>query len=251
MKYIEKDLGNKEYAYIVPIADLHIGDPNFNESKFIDLRTWIQKEENAFIILIDDLLNCATKNSVSDVYGEIMTPQQAKKKAVELLEPIKNKILAITSGNHEDRIYKESGTDISEDIADRLGIDYDMNGLLLDVKIGNNGPGQFNYTIYCTHGTGAGRSIGGKANTLKRASEIIESDIYCIGHIHFMQSYSDYIYIPDTVHHKLIKQKRLYMSCGSFLDYGGYSERKMFAPGKTGTGRIRIDGKRKDFHCSI
>jgi predicted MPP superfamily phosphohydrolase len=70
LRYIEKDLGNRDFAYIIPISDLHIGDVYFNEEKFIKLRDWVKEQENAFVILLGDILNCATKNSISDVYSE-------------------------------------------------------------------------------------------------------------------------------------------------------------------------------------
>jgi hypothetical protein len=66
-----------------------------------------------------------------------------------------------------------------------------------------------------------------------------------------MQSYSDYIFVPDTNHKKILQSKRLYVSSGSFLDWGGYAETKILNPSKTGTVRIRLDGTRKDFHASI
>jgi hypothetical protein len=255
MKWIERDLGDIENAKIIPLGDLHIGDPLFDEGKFIKLRDWILNEPNVFVILMGDLLNCATKNSVSDTYSEIQNPQEAKKYAIKLLEPIKGKVLGAIIGNHEQRIWKESGIDVVEDIAEKLGCPYGREGLLLNIKMGQIGnfkhKQKINYSIYCAHGTGAGRTIGAKANTLKRASEIVLADIYCIAHIHFMQSFADYYYVPDIIHKKIIKQKRLYCSSASFLNWGGYSETKMFSPNKTGVVKIILSGKRKDYHCSL
>ena len=83
MRYLVKDLGPLEYAYIIPIGDIHIGDPNFNERKFLDFRDWILQTPNTFVLLPGDVLNCATKNSKSDFYKELMPVQQAKKYAIQ------------------------------------------------------------------------------------------------------------------------------------------------------------------------
>ncbi len=252
MRYIEKDLGNRDFAYIIPISDLHIGDVYFNEEKFIKLRDWVKEQENAFVILLGDILNCATKNSISDVYSELKNPQQAKKYAFNLLKPIKDRILGMVSGNHEKRIWRESGNDISEDLSMLLECDYDREGLFFNIKLGNyKNNGRVNYTVYCTHGTGAGRTAGAKANMLKRASEIVLADIYITGHIHHMQSFADYYFVPDVRHKRIDKVKRLYVSSASFLEWGGYAEEKMLPPSKTGCPRIRLDGIKKDFHVSI
>lgn len=253
MKWIEKDLGNIDHAYIIPIGDLHIGDPLFDEKKLKRMLEWIRKEPNTFVILMGDILNCATKNSVSDTYSEIQNPQQAKKYAGELLDPVKDRILGSIDGNHEFRIWKESGVDIAEDLAERLDCPYGKEGLLINIKMGREGNlnHAINYSIYCTHGTGAGRTIGAKANTLKRASEIVLADVYIIAHIHFMQSYADYYYVPDVIHKRVITHKRLYISSSSFLDWGGYAETKMLPPNKIGAARLRLDGTKKDCHCSI
>lgn len=252
MRWIEKDLGDLEYVYIIPISDMHVGDRHFDEKKFMSFRRWIEEEPNAFVVLVGDILNCATKNSVSDIYSEIKNPQAAKKYAFELLKPIKNKIIGMTAGNHEKRVWKESGNDIAEDLAMLLECPYDPEGLLLCIKLGQNKTKhRVAYTVYITHGCGAGRTIGAKANVLKRASEIVLADIYIIGHIHFMQSFCDYYFVPDVIHKKVIKQKRLYVSSASFLDWGGYAEEKMLPPSKTGCPRVRLDGTKKDFHVSI
>jgi hypothetical protein len=173
MKWIEKDLGNIEHAYIIPVGDLHIGDGRFREDKFLKLRSIIEKTPNCYIVLIGDILNNATKNSVSDVYAEKLSPSASKKYAIELLTPIKHKILGAVSGNHEHRTKKDVDIDLMEDIAEKLDIDYAAEGLLLNIRIGNNGPGKFNYFMYCTHGAGGGSTPLGKANAVYKTSKIV------------------------------------------------------------------------------
>jgi predicted phosphodiesterase len=255
MKFITKDFGNLEYAYILPLGDMHIGDPAFDEKKFVALCNWILEEPNAYVVLVGDILNCATKNSKSDIYGEEMNPQQAKKKAVELLLPIKDRILCMVAGNHEFRIYRESGTDIAEDVADRLGIPYHIDGILLNMKFDpypELRTGKKNYTAYITHGMGGGGTKGAKVNAVSKLANIVLADLYLIGHIHFMTSFKDSFFIPDTRNGKIDKVTRTFVSAGSFLSWGGYAERMSLPPAKLGTPRIRLAGSgKKDCHVSI
>lgn len=257
MKYIERDLGDIEKAVIIPIADMHVGAQNFDEKGFIKVRDWIAHTDEAFVVLIGDLLNNATRNSVSDIYSEAVPPQRAKKHVVELLDPIRDKILAVVSGNHDRRIWKESGSDVMEDIALLLGVEkyYDPYGILLVVKVGKhrNG-GRINYTIYTTHGTGSGRTAGSKLNVLKRAAEIALADVYVIGHVHSPIVTYDTYFIPDARHRTVVKMPRAFVSVGGFLEWGEYSEERMFPPSLNdvhGTPKIILHGKEKKFEVVV
>lgn len=252
MKYIVKDLGDIDYAYIIPLSDLHIGDPGFDEKKFLDFRDWIAKEPNTNVVLVGDILNCATKNSKSDIYGEKMNPSEAKRYAKQILEPIKHKIVGSVWGNHCRRVYRESGNDIAEDLAEMLGVEYCREGMLINFTFSPyETKGKTNYTLYATHGNGGGRTTGSKSNVLKRMSDVVEADIYVCGHIHFMTTFADYRYIPDLRHKRIEKVKRTYVSSASFLRWGGYAEDMMLPPAKLGAPRIRLNGRRKDVHVSI
>lgn len=255
MKFITKDFGNLDYAYVLPLGDMHIGDPAFDSKKFIKLRDWILENPNVYVILVGDLLNCAIKSSKSEIYNELMNPQQAKKYALELLLPIKERIIGMVAGNHEYRIYRESGTDISEDIADRLDVPYDMDGLLLNMKFDpypELRKGKINYTAYVSHGFGGGCTKGAKINAVSKLSNIVLADIYVTGHVHFMTTFKDSFFIPDTRNGKIDKVTRTFVSAGSFLSWGGYAERMSLAPAKLGAPRIRLAGSgKKDVHVSI
>lgn len=259
MRYITKDMGNIDYAYLIPISDLHIGDPHFHHRKFMDLRDWIWQQPNTFVVLVGDIMNCATKRSKSDIYGESMNPTEAKNYAAEMLEPIKDKILGAVWGNHERRIYNESGFDVMEGLADKLHIDYAREGLLLDLKFSPYGEGEtrkrgrLNYTCYVTHGNGGGATPGGKINALHKLRKIVLADVYICGHVHGMGSYKDSYFVPNTRAGKIEQITQTYALSSAFLQWGGYSEDMILTPSKLGTSRIRLDGRtrKKDVHVSI
>ena len=124
MKTIKIDLPQEfENIYLYPLSDVHIEDPAHDHKALLKWREEVLEAEDRFVLLNGDLVNMATKGSVSDVYSATMTPDEAMSKMVEFLEPIKDRILAVTSGNHDSRAYKESGIDATRRICRELGIE--------------------------------------------------------------------------------------------------------------------------------
>lgn len=238
--------------YLIPISDLHLGDPHCNLEKFYGYQKWIEGTPNAYVLLNGDIMNTATKGSVSDVYAETIPPKEQVKLAEKLFTPIKDKILAMTSGNHERRIYKDSGYDISETLAEKIGAYYSPDEVFLKLKFGKDAHAKpVTYTLYMTHGWGSGRTAGAKVNNLQKLSDIVLADIYIASHTHFMTAHQDIYFVPDE-HNKRVRQiKRTYVSSGAFLDRGGYGVQKGYPGAKLGSPRLRLDGRRKDCHVSI
>ena len=83
---------------------------------------YVAKTQNAFAILNGDLMNNATKTSISDSYAELLTPMQQLTKVMDVLTPIKGKVLAINDGNHERRTHNKEGINLTELIARELGL---------------------------------------------------------------------------------------------------------------------------------
>ena len=105
---------------IFPIGDLHLGAAEHMESAWREFRTNILEQPNAYIVLVGDLLNNATKNSLSNVYDEVLRPREAKKQMVEMLNPLRDRILCAVSGNHERRSSRDVDDDIVYDILCKL-----------------------------------------------------------------------------------------------------------------------------------
>jgi len=257
MRIHEVDLGEDvKTAYLLPISDMHIGDPAFDQDKFLGYRNWVEQTPNAYIILNGDILNTAIKNSVSDVYREIMNPREALNAAVKLLEPVKDRILCLVGGNHERRIRREVGFDTPEVLAAKLGVHYAGDECYLKIKMGKATGKKGNglpiiYCCYITHGWGSGRTAGSKVNNLQRLADIVLADIYIASHTHFMTSHQDVYLIPDKSWNKLHEMKRTFVSSGAFLKRGGYAVTKGYPHAKLGSPRIRLDGTRKDVHVSL
>ena len=120
-------------ATVYTLADLHIGDPHAMLGLIGERLKTIEEDPRGLVVLNGDLMNTALKTSVSDVYSEVMTPMQQINYLVELLKPIKHKIIGCTCGNHEKRIYRNDGIDTMRLVCRELGIEdrYDPDGVLI------------------------------------------------------------------------------------------------------------------------
>jgi len=242
-------------AYIIPVGDLHDGDPASEPDKLDEYIKWVMERDNAYMVLMGDLANVALMNSVSDTYRERYPARQQRIKLVEKFRPAAEagKILGMVSGNHEWRIAKLVGDDFSETIARELEIPYHSDELWLKVSLGKdtrNGR-RVAYSIYMTHGVGGGRTKGSKANNMHRLAEITDVDVYIVAHSHQIMTFPDDYYTADMKNNVVLKRKRVFVSIGGYLRREGYPARMVLPPSHIGSPRIRLDGKRKDAHVSI
>ena len=243
---------------IVAIGDSHLGDPRADVALLRERIDYIKTHENAYAIINGDILNNAVRSGVSDIYGEICSPMEAVKSVVELMSPIKDKIIAYLDGNHEARSYKDSGLKIGHFVAAELGIldRYASEGAYIFLRFGevsdkhkeSNGSGEFRrlcYTVYCSHGDGGGRKEGAKAIRLADMATIADADIYIMSHTHLPLTMKQSFYRVDVRNSKVALVEKTFVNTGAFLDYGGYAERKMFKPASKSTPYILLDGKKK------
>lgn len=240
-----------------PFADLHIGD-KFCAMEGIKKRIeQVKDKESAYIILNGDIINNATKTSISDSYAEQLTPMEQISRFVELFEPVKDKILCLTSGNHENRTYNKEGIDITRLCARELGVEsrYSKTGALLFLKFGcksvNNHGDKLLYSIYCNHGSGGGRKEGAKAIRLADMACIVDADIYLHSHTHLPMIMKQGFYRTDLRHFSCSNVTKLFVNTASALTYGGYGETFEYKPNSMDTPTIYINGQRREFRAEL
>ena len=250
MKVIKHTLPDFDQLQILPLADLHLGDIHSDGKKINEWLAYIKDTPNCYTILNGDLMNTAIKSSVSDSYLETLTPMEQLKQCVKLFEPIKDKILLVTQGNHEVRIAKQDSIDITELMCTQLGIGdrYSPTSALLFVSFGSQTEGHHKgkpvlYSGYCVHGSGAGgRKEGGKINRLADLANIIDADFYVMSHTHLPAIVRNSYYRVNTRHCTVTKVDRLFLNTSSSLEYGGYGEFFSYKPNSLETPMIIFDG---------
>ena len=240
---------------IVPIADVHIGDKLSNLKLLKEALQRIKDEPNTFTIINGDLCNMALKNSKSDVYSDNLSPMEQVLTATELLEGIKNKILVISTGNHEDRTKKETNIDVTRLIAKQLGIEdrYADAWWYLYLTFGKDIKGRaITYGITGIHGYGGGRKSGGKINRLEDMSQVVIADLYLMSHTHKPISTKNCIYIPYYQSRALSKQEMYFLMTNSFLESdGGYAEKMGFPPSNTSLTEAQLSGAKRKIKLLI
>ena len=249
----EKLSDDFDYIDIKPISDVHIGDPQLDDELIQSDVDWVTEADNRFILLNGDIMNTATTHSVSNTYENTMTPHQELKYARKLFEPAKGKVLAMTQGNHERRIYKNDGIDMVEELALTLDSYYNREGLVLKVKFGQRKSNQKNqvYTIYMTHGFTGSRMVGGKANRLEKLRKIVVTDVYIVGHSHQKITFNKSIHYPDLRNNKVTEKKQVFINTGAYLKYGGYGQTKSYDPTDLGTVTLRLYAAEKNIEVIL
>lgn len=252
MKVINKVLSNNfEELELYVLGDLHIEDKLCDRKQFAKWINEVKAQANRYVILNGDLIDNATKSSVGDTYEATLTPGEALDLLTELLEPIKDRILVISEGNHENRTYRNDGIRLMELVADRLGVRdcYAPSASCLFVSFGKNkgrGNRQTVYSIYSKHGSGGGKAIGGKANALLAMSETIDADIYIHNHTHVPISTKNNFFRSDYRNRQVTEVKHTFLNGNSFLKFGGYGEAMGFRPSSVDYPKLVLNGYEKD-----
>jgi len=257
MKAVSVDLSENIHCLeIHPFADLHIGDRNCNLKLIKERIELVKNNPNAFIVLNGDIINNATKSSVSDTYGEEMPPMEQLSRFIEVFEPVKDRILCATSGNHENRTYKQDGIDLTYLAMQQFGIAdrYASEGVVLFVHFGSTTRhnSKVVYSIYATHGSGGGRRPGAKINRLEDMLGIVQCDCYIHSHTHTPIVFKASSHIANPVRNVVTKTNHLFVNTSAMLDYGGYGQAQEYKPSSLDSPIIYLyDGREKHMEARL
>lgn len=242
---------------LFPISDVHLGASEHMEKEWAEFCRHIEELPNAYIILGGDLINNATRNSVSNVFEETMRPREQKKVIAEMLMPIRDRILCSVSGNHERRSGKDADDDPTYDIMCKLDLEhlYRENMAFVKIQIGKKaGDGKTNptYMLTVTHGAGGGMLTGGSVNRNERFGYVIDGmDCLIVGHTH-----KPFVTQPskikiDPYNNKVDIKPFKVVSSSSWLNYGGYAAQKMLLPSSHAPQTITLCGRKKDIKVTM
>ena len=254
MKTIRCDLPYADKIELHPMADLHIGDIHSDGKIILERIEHIKNTENAYCILGGDLMDSAIASSIGDTYGASLQPMEQLKQCVKIFEPIKDKILAVLPGNHEHRIYKADGLDITALMCSQLSITekYSPTTARLFIRFGkskHNRP--MFYTAYVTHGTGGGRKEGGKVNRLADLASIVDADIYITGHTHLPLVFKESFYRVSGSNSSVALVEKLFVNTSASLDYGGYGDKQGYKPASKEAPVIYLNGRKHEIKVKL
>jgi UDP-2,3-diacylglucosamine pyrophosphatase LpxH len=195
-----------EPVHLFVLGDVHVGNRNADLDHFLRDVDAIRKTPNAYCILMGDLVDAIAISDKRFDRREVdpqfhgwldQLPQREVRWICDALKPIKDRILCILTGNHEETV---------RDVTTRVGVAYDphyeickyLGARSLDYcgfvrwKISasdndNKSRGTVNndvITIYATHGHGSGQTPGSHAQAITRLMDGFEADLTFFAHRH-------------------------------------------------------------------
>ncbi len=242
---------------IIPISDVHLGAAEHMQRKWELFCQSVLESPNTYITLGGDLINNATKSSVSNIFEETMRPSEQKKLMAKMLEPLRDRILCAVSGNHERRSLKDADDDPTYDIMCKLDIEhlYRENMAFVKIQMGQqeaSGERNPTYMLVVTHGAGGGIYTGGAVNRNERFGHAIDgADCLVVGHVH-----KPFVTQPgkikiDPRNNKVSIVPFKVVSSSAWLDYGGYAAQKMLLPSSHAAQTIMLCGKKKEIKVTM
>ena len=209
------------------IADVHIGAVECDIQGFQNfLKNTILKDPDSYVLLCGDVISNGIKDSLTNVYEETMSPSCQVEKAVELLSPIKDRILGAVGGNHEARSRKAVDLDPMYTIMCMMGVQdlYRTNFAMLRIILAN-GNTKSRYALMLIHG---------KTENKKRqfAYAVEGVDAIISGHTHngIVEKPARLVF---TSRNNVMVKPLVSLTATSWLTYGGYAAAALYKPAAT------------------
>ena len=168
MKVVNLDISH-DHGYLLPLGDLHRGDRHLTARGLAKLKgylDWTMDRPNAFVFLMGDILNVASRTSKTNPF-ESTSGDDEYAKAVELFRPYSSRIIGCITGNHESRMYKDYGFNPLQPFCNELGIPFCGWSAVLRIRVGKRPSKQAHagyrqlYWGFAHHGNGGGGTLGG------------------------------------------------------------------------------------------
>lgn len=256
MKYIQSAYnGTHDELILCPIGDIHIGSPSFDAKVLKRHLDFIREHrDQCRIILMGDLLETATKDSVGAGWAEATRESGNKEeerrallnehliKAKGYLWEFRDLVDCIIDGNHELRVYKQSGLKLMDTFAEMMGIREKYCAYQGVVEYQLN---QRAYHVNAWHGAGGGRKTGSSVNRVGAQREYVIADIYLMGHTHRTHVHKETAFMPDPQHKRMQAVTQYFIGTGHTLTYEeSYAEAAGLPPSDTGFPICYLYGKR-------
>ena len=73
---IEHRFPDRQDITLIPVADVHLGAKECMEEAFFDFLKMVKETPNLYLVLAGDLINNATRSSVSNVFEDRYRPSE-------------------------------------------------------------------------------------------------------------------------------------------------------------------------------
>ena len=238
----------KPYAELLFLGDVHYGSNNCCVDKFRAMVDYCLKEK-IYVLFMGDMLEAATRYSIGSGVYDQLNPQKQYEDMLGFLKPLAEAglITGYLSGNHEDRILKETGIDVSKNLCRELKVPYLGAAGWSLLYVGNQA-----YTIYAIHGASGSRFDYTKLKAVMDMSHYFQADIIAHAHVHSVLTNAVERQIIDRTRKIVEVRKAHCILTGHYLGYDkSYAQAKGYPPSKLGSPKAKLFGDRWDIHVSI
>ena len=208
------------------IADVHIGARECMLGEFCKWVDSVKNDPDSYVVICGDLLNNGTRDSVTNVYEETMPPSAQVDKAVEILQPIANRILGGVGGNHELRSSKAVDLDPLYTVFVKLGIQdrYRRDFAFLRIILERDNIHD-HYALMLVHG---------KSESKRKQFDLCIEGVDAVigGHVH-NGSIAKNARLVLTHRNRVVVKPFVSLTATSWLSYGGYAAQSLYKPTAT------------------
>ena len=235
-----------EYLPLVLASCSHIGSLAFAEKHWKSWRDEVLKNPDNRIIMLGDTTENATKTSPgSSIWEQRVSPKDQVEFAIDLIEPMKDRILIWHESNHSYRTRKDAGAHTPEELMSRhFGIPWG-GWQSLSSYVVRKGKRSQSYVGHCMHGTGGGTSMQAALSSLGKQAMLSEADFYARGHHHrpVAARMTRFQYRDQS---RPDGRNAVLAATGGFLDYhDSYAEAAGYIPNSYGCITLKLHVKHK------
>ena len=264
-----------EPIYLIPFGDVHRHTKLCDVEKWHEFLEWAKSKQRIYFLGMgdyDDLLSTSERNVLKSAQFHettINTLEEIYDKYIgELFEEIsfmKGKVVGLLEGNHYATF--EDGTSSTQQLCHRLKCKYLGVSSFIQLVFNYRDVQSCILDIWCHHGKGAARLVGGSLNSVQQMGEQAQADIYLMGHDHkkSVGMTSKLCLKSGGTGLRLHNRKQLYIRTGSFLrgyvdNYPSYIAKKGLNPTDLGVVKIELTPRKRqennsnleiDLHASI
>jgi predicted phosphodiesterase len=235
---------------LVFLTDVHYGSKYCDKAKFKKNLEWCMAQPNVYVIDGGDLLETATRDSVgAGIFEQSEITQKQIEDVVELYKPLaeQGRLLGMHRGNHEYRVFKHSGTNLTKIVASMLGVKYFGDGVLHYFKVGTE-----NYTLYTCHGHTGAKMPHTKIKSAIDLSNMVDVEVYVSGHTHQLSHHTRVFYRIDKRSKRVIEGEKHFVLGGSYLDHwGSYGQMQGYEMMRKGSPKIKLHGNEHIIRVSL
>jgi hypothetical protein len=173
-------------------------------------------------------------------------PIKMARQVIDVLMPIKHKLLFGLEGNHEKSLHDHKNIDVASYICTSLGIPNLGYTGLVRLTFQRSKRALRSITLYASHGFGSSIKFGGKMNRLIDCIQMVEADIYFMGHNHGKGvAMVDRFYATFGTYNRVVAHHKVCILGGTYLrtymkNTSSYGERKGYSPAPIGCMTVKI-----------